>query len=108
LTPNVRAPEPQFDVVATVEYVYKFGHLYGVDKNKIVLSGDSAGGNLAAGAALLLKKSKRDYIRCVVLFQPMLDDLVYSKPRKGATKGEADMGIIIEKSFEMLSEDFYN
>jgi len=99
LTPNVRAPEPQNDVVATVEYVYKFADLHGVDRNKIVLSGESAGGHLATGAALLLKQKQKNYIRCMVLFQPMLDDMIFSKPRKGATKGEAQMGLIIERSF---------
>lgn len=36
----------------------------------------------------------------------MLGDLIYSVPREGATKGEHEMGHIIQKSFELLSKDF--
>ena len=107
LTPRFKAPIPQEDVAATIEYVYKHGSLYGVDKEKIVLSGDSAGSNIAVGAALLLKKRQEDQlIKCMILFQPMLNDFIYTRPRKGASEGEKMIGLIMKQAFRMLSTDF--
>ena len=80
--------------------------MYGVNKEKILVSGDSAGGNIATGAALLLKDRQEDFIKCLILLQPMINDFIYSKQRKGATKGEKDIAKVIKKSFELLSTDF--
>ena len=106
LTPTFKAPIPQQDVAATIEYVYLNADQYGVNKEKILVSGDSTGGNIATGAALLLKDRQEDFIKCLILFQPMVNDFLYSKPKKGATKGEQNFAEVIKKSFELLSTDF--
>jgi hypothetical protein len=86
--------------------VYSNADLYGVNKEKIIVSGDSSGGNTATGAALLLKDRQEHFIKCLILFQPMINDFIYSKPRKGATKGEQNFAVLAKKSFELLSTDF--
>ena len=108
LSPRFKAPIQQQDIAATIDYVVKYGNLHGADKNKIILSGDSAGGNIAAGTALYLKDRQQTdkLIKCMILFQPMLNDFIYTRPRNGATEGEKNWGPIIRKSFEMLSTDF--
>jgi acetyl esterase/lipase len=47
----------------------------GVDPNRIVLGGASAGGGLAAALTLLLRDSGRPLPKGVVLVHPMLDDI---------------------------------
>lgn len=108
LTPEFQVPVPQQDVAATVEYVYQHAEEWGVDKERIILSGDSAGSNIAIGASLLLKDRHENLIKCMIIFQPMINDFIYAKPRPGAHEGEKNWGTVIERSFEMLSKDFKN
>lgn len=49
-------PYPQFEVADTVLYFAEHADEYGVDPAKFAVSGYSAGGNIAAGAAVRLKE----------------------------------------------------
>jgi acetyl esterase len=49
-------PYPQEEVVDTVKWLKENAEELGIDENKIVLSGGSAGGHLTAGAAIMLAK----------------------------------------------------
>ena len=64
-------PYQQEEVKNTVLYFASKAEEYGVDKNKFILSGCSAGGHIAAGSALLL--SKTDFrLAAQVLIYPFL------------------------------------
>ncbi len=49
-------PYPQEEVVDTVKWLKENAEELGIDENKIIISGGSAGGHLTAGAAILLAK----------------------------------------------------
>ncbi len=49
-------PYPQEEVVDTVKWLKENAEELGIDENKIVISGGSAGGHLTAGAAIMLAK----------------------------------------------------
>ena len=48
VSPNVRFPEHLWDVVDAFDFVYDNAAKYGIDVNNVVITGDSAGGQLAA------------------------------------------------------------
>ncbi|MBP3371099.1 MAG: alpha/beta hydrolase [Clostridia bacterium] len=53
LAPETAYPGGLHDCYDTVKYVYEHADQWGIDKNKICVAGDSAGGNLAAVCALM-------------------------------------------------------
>jgi len=57
LSPEAAFPQALEEVAATVRWVAAHGAGWGLDPARIVLGGDSAGANLALGAALLLRQS---------------------------------------------------
>jgi len=72
------APEHQFpaalqDVDAVASWIASHGEEIDADPLKIAIGGDSAGGNLAAGATLLARDRGNPSFTCQVLVYPMLD-----------------------------------
>ncbi|WP_043834370.1 alpha/beta hydrolase [Muricoccus aerilatus] len=57
LSPEAAFPQALEEVAAVVRWVAAHGAEWGLDPSRIVLGGDSAGANLALGAALLLRQS---------------------------------------------------
>jgi acetyl esterase len=55
LAPETKYPGPLDDCLAATEWAAKSGHEHGFDGNRLVVAGDSAGGNLAAAVTLLAK-----------------------------------------------------
>ena len=69
------APENPFpagieDAWATVEWIYQNADELGIDQNKIVVVGDSAGGNLALGCEI---KDEQNIIKEIILLYPSVD-----------------------------------
>lgn len=56
-----------------ISYIWSHGEELGIRPDKIILSGQSAGGNLAAGITLMAKERKEFDIRLVLLSYPVLD-----------------------------------
>lgn len=75
LAPEHPYPTPLEDAWAGLQYVIDNAEALGVDPARIAVAGESAGGNLAAGVAILArdKKLSPPLARQVVMF-PMLDD----------------------------------
>lgn len=71
LAPENPYPAAVEDCIALVEYIYDRYEEFGIDRDKIVLSGDSAGGNLALAAAMGC--ADRIKIRKLELFYPVVD-----------------------------------
>jgi len=55
LSPEAAFPQALEETAAVVRWVAAAGNAWGLDPARIVIGGDSAGGNLAAAAALLLR-----------------------------------------------------
>jgi len=73
-----RAPEHKFpaavlDAVAATRWVFEHSEALAIDAKKIILCGDSAGGNLAAVASILLRGDTRERIALQVLLYPVTD-----------------------------------
>lgn len=73
LAPHVKAPTPVEDCFAALVYVYEHAAALGVDREALVIAGLSAGGGLAAGAALLARDRGGPPLRGQLLIAPMLD-----------------------------------
>jgi acetyl esterase len=73
LAPEHPFPAALHDVYAVTEWIRSHGNDIGVDPGRIAIGGDSAGGNLAAGATLIDRdRGGRSFV-CQVLVYPMLD-----------------------------------
>ncbi|MDX9860378.1 MAG: alpha/beta hydrolase fold domain-containing protein [Rhodospirillales bacterium] len=68
LAPEYPFPEPLDESVAVIETLANTAVRWGVDAKRIVLAGDSAGGNLALAAALDLRRSRPDLLKALLLF----------------------------------------
>ncbi|SPJ87804.1 related to lipase/esterase [Fusarium torulosum] len=75
LAPEHPAPAGVEDGYAAVQYLIKSATELNIDPTKIILHGDSAGGGIAAGVALMARDRQLDPpIAKQVLIYPMLDD----------------------------------
>ncbi len=73
LAPEDPYPAALDDVLASIEWVITKADELGADVGRIVVAGDSAGGNLAAAAALVHQSSDRHPLAAQVLIYPALD-----------------------------------
>jgi acetyl esterase len=75
LSPEAVFPQALEEVAAITRWVAAHGAEWGLDGTRIVLGGDSAGANLALGAALLLRQSDPDLrLRGLLLNYGVFDD----------------------------------
>lgn len=72
LAPEHPAPAASDDVIAAIFWLYSFANKLGLNKQKIAIAGDSAGGNLAAIACQQLRDSDIQ-LKAQVLFYPATD-----------------------------------
>ena len=73
LAPETKHPGPLEDCVAAVEWVAANGSDLGVDGSRLVVAGDSAGGNLAAAVTLIARERGGPAIAGQVLVYPVTD-----------------------------------
>jgi len=75
LAPEFPFPVPVEECYTATEWVVNNILKYQGDPNRIAISGDSAGGNLAAAVTLMARdRGILSHIRCQVLIYPVLDD----------------------------------
>lgn len=72
LAPEHRHPAQVEDMAKVLDWVRSTGRAIGIDPTRIVLSGDSAGGQVAAGLALSLARQGEAPLRGLVLINPGL------------------------------------
>ena len=101
------APEHKFpcsleDSINAVKYVFENSKQIKFDKNKVVVCGDSAGGNLALIISILSKEQKLPKIRGQVLFYPWID-FTMSRPSMSIKLD----GLIVKKSTLDYFADHY-
>jgi acetyl esterase len=73
LAPEARFPGALDDVVAGLKWVAANGVSIGIDASKLAIGGDSAGGNLAAAAALWARDNNGPRLRLQMLAYPVTD-----------------------------------
>ena len=73
LAPEARFPGAFDDVIAGLQWVGKNGASVGIDTTRLAIGGDSAGGNLAAVAALWARDHNGPKLRLQVLAYPVTD-----------------------------------
>lgn len=74
LAPEHPDPVPVEDCYAGLVWTVDHAELLGIDPGRVVLVGQSAGGGLAAGTALLARDRQGPEVLAQVLVSPMLDD----------------------------------
>ncbi len=75
LSPEARFPVALEQVVAVVRWLREHGAGLGIDKDRIALGGDSAGGNLSIGAALALRDAgEAGHVKGLLLIYPAFDN----------------------------------
>lgn len=74
LSPEARFPAAVLECAGIVRHIARHGDEWGLDASRIVLAGDSAGGNLALATALLLRDSgERALVRGILAAYPATD-----------------------------------
>jgi acetyl esterase/lipase len=82
LAPETTHPGPVEDCYAALTWLYRQADALGVDRERIVVTGESAGGGLAAAAVLMARDRGEIPVAFQHLVFPMLDDrtVVASEP----------------------------
>ena len=73
LAPEHRAPAAVEDGLAALEWLHENADFLGVDRNKILIGGASAGAGVAAGLALMNRDRGGPSVAMQLLLYPMLD-----------------------------------
>jgi len=87
LAPEYVFPSAQEDAFKAVEYIYKHAKGFGINRNKIVVAGDSAGGTLSACVAHHFKNRKDIKIAGQILIYPWIDGRVNSESIEKCKEG---------------------
>lgn len=77
LAPEYTFPAAHDDALKGADFIWQHAELFGVDKYRITLAGDSAGGHLALVTALRLKTAGEWQPAQLILIYPMLDATAY-------------------------------
>ena len=72
-SPEAKYPEPIEEAYAATKYFAENGKNFSMDTSKLVVAGDSVGGNMAAAVLLLAKERNGPKISYQVLFYPVTD-----------------------------------
>jgi acetyl esterase/lipase len=80
LAPETVFPGAIEDCFSAFEWIHKSASALGVDADRIGVTGESAGGGLAAALALLARDRKAHPLICQALLYPMLDDRTAKRP----------------------------
>lgn len=73
LSPEVRYPVAIEQLYATLEWIGEHGGDHNLDPNRIVVAGDSVGGNMAAALTLMAKQRGGPHLAGQLLYYPVTD-----------------------------------
>lgn len=111
LAPEHPFPAAHNDAINVIEYVAKNADKLGIDVNKIIVAGDSAGGTLAASACHYFKNNEHINIAAQVLIYPWIDGKVEShsmeKYKEGFLLSKAAI-LWFQKKYTPNPEDYCN
>jgi acetyl esterase len=73
LCPENKYPLPAFDAYAIYKHIVEQADHLGIDRSRIIISGDSAGACLAMNIAMMLaQNAEQTLARLIVLIHPMI------------------------------------
>ncbi len=78
-SPEAKYPKALNEIYGVMEYVYYNPDEFNIDKDKIVVAGDSAGANMTAAALVRAKLAQSPKISGQILFYPVCDTSMNSK-----------------------------
>lgn len=84
--PHHRFPAAHDDAIAALRWTFKHIGEHGGDPNRIALAGDSAGGNLAVGAALEAVKQGLDLVALLLVY-PLVSAAIETESRREFAEG---------------------
>lgn len=87
LAPEAKYPTQLNECYLATKYIYLNGINHNLNTNKLILAGDSAGGNLVAAVTLLSKKYNTPKIASQILLYPVADASMSSKSYNTYTGG---------------------
>jgi acetyl esterase len=73
LSPEAKFPQALLECAGAVRHVAERGAEWGLDQDRIFVGGDSAGGNLALGTALLLRETGGPALKGILAGYPVCD-----------------------------------
>jgi len=82
LSPEAVFPQALEECAAVIRHVAAHGGEWGLDTSRLVIGGDSAGGNLALGTALYLRDTAGPALRGILAIYPVCAD-DFSRPSYG-------------------------
>lgn len=88
LAPESRFPEPMEDAYAALRWMHEQAATLGIDPARIAVSGESAGGAMAACLSLMARDRGKYHIAFQHLEQPRLDDRLPSEDSANPFTGE--------------------
>lgn len=107
LSPEVKCPTGQQDFVDALFHVRDNADQYGVDINKLCISGASGGGYICTGAAVLLaKENKSHYVKACMVQTGMLSNQIDLVPESELNEMEMGCKAINTFTYEILSKDY--
>jgi len=71
LSPEAKYPTAVEEIYATLLWISRKGAAHGLDPARVVVAGDSVGGNMAAATTLLAKQRKGPHLAAQLLFYPV-------------------------------------
>lgn len=88
LAPEVKYPGAIEDCYAVLKWVHENADKLGIDRAKVVVAGESAGGGLSAALSLMARDKKEYKLAYQLLIYPMLDDRTATTADPAADFGE--------------------
>ncbi|MDE6722810.1 MAG: alpha/beta hydrolase, partial [Eubacterium sp.] len=85
LAPKHKYPIPVMDCYKSLEYAVRNAEKLGIDKSKIAVGGDSAGGGIAASVVLMARDRNLAHLCGQMLIYPVLDKRINSNSMKKYT-----------------------
>jgi acetyl esterase len=73
LAPEFHYPAPRVDVFDEISYVHDHPEQYGIDPERMAVTGKSAGGNLTTVMAIMAKETGAFSFKCAIADYPVLD-----------------------------------
>lgn len=86
-SPEAQYPIPTEQAYAALEYVITNHIIYGIDPNKVIVCGDSVGGNMSAVVTLIAKQRGGPKINHQILIYPVTDAKMNSQSYKDFAEG---------------------
>ena len=106
LAPETRCPNNIKDYYEVVKYVHKNAKALGIDSSKIVIGGESGGGYICLGSAVLLaQRNESHLVKLAIPSIAMTDDYHFSDSGP-MTEEEKQNTAVAKKIWQLIAADF--